>query len=135
MPGGSYPKRGDIHWFNFDLTSGEEEPRDEPFGSEQKGWHPAVIVSNDVGNRFSPLVIIAAMTSKPSKNRQNWDVYLLEGQPLKKAGRIQGNHIYSVDKARLGRRVAALSAMQLVDLDQALRISLGMDGSTPAPPD
>lgn len=132
--GGPAPKRGDIHWVNFDITSEEEEPKDEPFGSEQKGWHPAVIVSNDVGNIWSPLVIVAAMTSKPSRNRQTWDVLLPEKQPLKRAGRIQGNHLYAIDKQRLGRKLGSLSAMQVVDLDHALRVSLGLDGTTPPIP-
>jgi mRNA interferase MazF len=135
MLGGSYPRRGDIHWVNFDLTSAAEEARGEPVGSEEKGWHPALIVSNDVGNKWSPLVIVAAMTSKPSRRRQTWDVWLPENQPLKKAGRIQGNHLYAIDKQRLGRKLGTLSAMQLVDVDQALRVSLGLEGTTPPIPD
>ncbi|MGH2680240.1 MAG: type II toxin-antitoxin system PemK/MazF family toxin, partial [Actinomycetota bacterium] len=110
-------------------------PRSEPAGSETKGIHPAVIVSNDVGNMWSRTVIVAAVTSKPSRNRQTWDVHLPAGQPLPEAGRIQGNQLYTIAKGRLGRYLGSLSAMQVVDLDQALRVSLGMDGTTPPIPD
>lgn len=118
---------------DFDVTD-DGEPRSEPVGSEQQRIHPAVIVSNDVGNILSKVVIVAAMTSKPSRHRQNWDVHLQAGQPLTDAGRIQCNQLYTIDKARLGKKIASLSAMQLVDLDQALRVSLGMDGTTPPIP-
>lgn len=138
MTGGLSPyrvvNRGEIYWVNFDDTD-EEEPRSAPTGSETKGWHPAVIISNDVGNVFAPVVVVASITSKAAKRKQTWDVELAAGQPLPEAGRIQGNQIVTISKDRLGtRRLGALSPMQLPALDYAIRVSLGLDGTTPAKP-
>ena len=124
MPEG--PSRGDIYL--ADLTPGA-------VGSEQQGTRPVAIVSNDIANAFASVVIVAAVTSQPSKRRQLWDVILPAGQPLPLAGRIMCNQLFSLDKdERLIKKMGSLSAAQLVDLDQALRVSLGLDGMVPSAP-
>lgn len=123
MAGG--PTRGDIFW--ADLPEGE--------GSEQAGRRPVCVVSNDISNAFSPVVIVAAMTTKPSRNRQLWDVFLPAGQPTPREGRIMCNQLFTLDKRLLADKIGPLSAAQMVDLDRALKVALGLDGSVPAKPD
>ncbi len=123
MPGG--PSRGDIFW--ADLPEGE--------GSQQQGRRPVCIVSNDISNAFSSVVIVAAMTSKPSRKRQLWDVYLPAGQPTPEAGRIMCNQLFTLDKQVLEGKIGSVSAAQVVDLDRALKVALGLDGSVPAKPE
>lgn len=94
-----------------------------------------MIVSNDIGNRFSPVVIVAVITSKPSRNRQLWDVSLPTNQPLPREGRVMCNQLFTLDKEeRLRDKQATLSAVQMVELDRALKVSLGLDGAVPPPP-
>ncbi len=65
-----WPRRGEI--FEADLPEGE--------GSEQQGQRPVVIVSNDIGNKFSSVVVAAAISSKPARLAQLWDVSLPANQ-------------------------------------------------------
>lgn len=123
MPEG--PSRGDVHPVDFSPGA---------VGSEQQGQRPAVIVSNDIGNAFSPVVIVAAMTTKMPKREQVWDVNLPAGQPLEKAGRVMCNQLFTIDKSRLMKKIGSLSAVQLVDLDRALRYALDLEGIVPGRP-
>jgi len=97
-----------------------------------KGPHPVCIVSNDISNAFSPVVIVAAMTSKPSRNRQLWDVLLPKGQPIAREGRIMCNQLFTLDKQYLRDKQGSLSAAQMVDLERALKVALGLDGALPS---
>lgn len=116
MNAGLIPRRGDIYYVDFNPT----------VGSEQSGVRPAVIVSNDRANEHSSVVIVAALTTKPSRNPLPWDVQLPEGEPLARAGRIMCNQIRTIDKARLRTFEAGLSPAQLAQLDLALKVSLNL---------
>ena len=109
-------RRGDI--FTVDL---------EPMGgSEQGKVRPALVVQNDVGNRFSPTVIVAAITSG---SHTNFDVNVLVKAPeggLTNDSLILLNQIRTVDRSRLGRYWGRVSPQTMAQVDEAIRISLGL---------
>ena len=111
-----FPRRGEIYDVNFNPAR----------GSEQAGRRPAVIVSNDVSNQYSPVVIVAAITSNIPAKTYAWNVPLPAGQPLPLEGTIYGNQLLTVAKDRLEDHRGDLTAGQMADLGRALRISLGL---------
>lgn len=95
-------------------------------GSEQGGVRPVLVVQNDVGNKYSPTVIAAAITSKLAKARLPTHIELGAVEyGLMKNSVILLEQIRTIDKRRLKERIGELppSKMQLVD--DALLISLG----------
>jgi mRNA interferase MazF len=109
-----FPLRGEIYWVDFSPT----------IGSEQDGHRPAVVVSNDIGNRHSSVVIVVPMTSKLREKDYPQDVRLEAGDPLPEAGRILCAQVRAVAKERLENRIAALNSAQLHAVDEALRTAL-----------
>ena len=109
-------RRGDI--FTVDL---------EPVrGSEQGKVRPALIIQNDIGNQYSPTVIVAAITSgKQIRFDVNVAVKSPEGG-LTKDSIILLNQIRTIDKSRLGRYWGRLGTNTLAQVDEALKISLGL---------
>lgn len=98
-------------------------------GSEQGGVRPVLVLQNDVGNRFSPTVIVAAITSQIDKARLPTHVGLLRGEcGLEQDSVILLEQIRTIDKRRLRERMGALTPAQIVRADEALMISLGMAG-------
>jgi mRNA-degrading endonuclease toxin of MazEF toxin-antitoxin module len=85
-----------------------------------------VIVSNDVNNQHSPVVIVASITSKTASRRYPQNVRLTAGNPLPEGGEILGGQLTTIDKARLDGFRASLSPSQIVELDAALRVSLAV---------
>jgi mRNA interferase MazF len=94
-------------------------------GSEQAGVRPAVVVSNDVNNQHSSVVIVAAMTRTiPQRNYpQNVD---MPAGILPDRGTILGNQLYTVSVERLGDFRGELDPQKRDELDRALLISLGL---------
>lgn len=95
-------------------------------GSEQGGVRPVIIIQNDIGNEFSPTVIVAAITSQIEKARLPTHVEL--------RGRDLGLHrdsvvlleqIRTIDKRRLTEKIAALNGDMMLRVEDALLISLG----------
>ncbi|MFQ5795160.1 MAG: type II toxin-antitoxin system PemK/MazF family toxin [Candidatus Bipolaricaulia bacterium] len=111
----AYPKRGSVYLVNFDPT----------IGAEIKKTRPAVIISNDIANRYSPIVIVAAMTGRAEPRFDEVPVAPPEGGLTQEAV-IVPNQIRSVDKRRLVRRLGRLSEETIRRLDVALRITLGL---------
>lgn len=111
-----HPRRGDIFLINLDPVK----------GSEQGEVRPAVVIQNDVGNEFSPVVIIAAISSQV---KRLYDVHVLvapsEGN-LDKESIVLLNQIRTVDKSRLTRQLGSLSPAAMKRVDRALKISLGL---------
>jgi mRNA interferase MazF len=95
-------------------------------GSAQAGRRPVVIVSNDVGNENSPVVIVAALTTKGAERGYAHDVQLPAGFPLPEAGRVMANQLVTLDKQFLGQYRASLSGIQLDYLNGALQVALGL---------
>lgn len=94
-------------------------------GSEQAGRRPAVVVSNDINNQHSPVVIVAAITSKIGR-RFPQNVLLSAGAPLPLESLILGNQLTTIAKDRLETFRGQLDAGQLDELARALRISLSL---------
>ena len=100
-------KRGDIYYADLSPV----------VGSEQGGMRPVLIVQNDTGNRHSPTVIAAAITSQTGKARLlNRDSVILLEQ------------IRTIDKSRLRERMGRLDDGTMTAVDNALAVSFGLNG-------
>ena len=113
--------RGDIYYANM-------EPN---VGSEQGGERPVVVLQNDAGNKHSPPLIIATLTSRVDKKRHLPTHVLLDHNPgLKVPSIVQLEQIFTIDKRRLQRFVGNASAEEMDQIETALKISLGMNLSS-----
>lgn len=110
-------RRGDV--FYADLSP--------VVGSEQGGIRPVLIVQNDVGNRHSPTVIAAAITSKMDKTNLPTHIGLKAGiGGLTKDSVVLLEQIRTLDKQRLRERAGMLPEQELTKIDQALNVSFGL---------
>lgn len=101
-------------------------------GSEQGGFRPVVILQNDVGNRYSPTVIVAAITSQLQKPDLPTHVVVPERErALRRPSLVLAEHIRTIDKRRLGERIGCLSSGIMDKVDQAIRVSLGLPEGSP----
>ena len=113
--------RGDIYYANMDPN----------VGSEQGGERPVVVLQNDAGNKHSPTLIIATLTSRVDKKRHLPTHVLLDHNPgLKVPSIVQLEQIFTIDKRRLQRFVGNASAEEMDQIETALKISLGMNLSS-----
>ena len=111
-------KRGDIYFADLSPV----------VGSEQGGIRPVLIVQNDVGNKHSPTVIAAAITSQINKARLPTHIELsARSFGLTKDSVILLEQIRTIDKKRLREKVCHLDCEILKKVDQALSISLELD--------
>ena len=113
-------RRGDI--FYADLSP--------VIGSEQGGLRPVLIVQNDVGNKYSPTVIAAAITSKMSKTHlpTHIDIYA-ERVGLQKDSVVLLEQIRTIDKKRLKEKMGHLDEGLMSEVDNAISISFGLGGT------
>jgi len=96
-------------------------------GSEQGGVRPVLIIQNDIGNKYSPTVIIAAITSKIDKAKLPTHVEIVsETSELEKDSVILLEQIRTIDKKRLQRKVTQLNENTLEKVNRAIEISLGL---------
>ena len=94
-------------------------------GSEQGGVRPVLIIQNDVGNRHSPTVIVAAITSQINKSKLPTHVELSSRRyEMVKDSVILLEQLRTIDKRRLKERVCHLDGEILTKVDKALEISL-----------
>ena len=113
-------KRGDI--FYADLSP--------VIGSEQGGVRPVLIVQNDTGNKFSPTVIAAAITSQNAKANLPTHIKLKAvGSGLAKDSVVLLEQIRTIDKKRLKEKMGTLDSLSMRRVDQALSISFGLVAS------
>lgn len=95
-------------------------------GSEQGGVRPVLVVQNDVGNKFSPTVIAAAVTSKINKAKLPTHIELPSNEyGLNKDSVILLEQIRTLDKRRLKERIGELPSETMSKVDRAILISLG----------
>lgn len=95
-------------------------------GSEQGGIRPVLVVQNDVGNKYSPTVIVAAITSQ-TKTKLPTHVQLNATQGgLSKDSIVLLEQLRTIDKQRLRERIGTLNEKQIPDIEKALSISLGI---------
>ena len=110
-------KRGDI--FYADLSP--------VIGSEQGGTRPVLVVQNDVGNKFSPTVIVAAITSQINKAKMPTHIEISANEcGLLKDSVILLEQIRTIDKRRLKEKIGKLNDELLLLVDEALGISFGI---------
>ncbi len=110
-------KRGDVFYADLNPV----------VGSEQGGVRPVLIIQNDVGNRYSPTVIVAAITSRIDKAKLPTHVEIeAEAGQLEKDSVILLEQVRTIDKKRLQRQVTHLDQDIITKVNEALEISLGL---------
>ncbi|MEA5050484.1 MAG: type II toxin-antitoxin system PemK/MazF family toxin [Oscillospiraceae bacterium] len=98
-------------------------------GSEQGGVRPVLIVQNDVGNRYSPTVIAAAITSKSDKTDLPTHIRLRAGEcGLSRDSIVLLEQIRTIDKRRLRERMGAVNDSAMGKINEALSVSFGLSG-------
>nr|WP_252198605.1 type II toxin-antitoxin system PemK/MazF family toxin [Clostridium sp. MCC353] len=109
--------RGDLYY--ADLTP--------VTGSEQGGVRPVLMIQNDMGNRFSPTVIVAAVTSRQDKHPLPTHVPI-NPKPcgLKEHSVVLLEQIRTIDRVRLREYIGRLTEEDMRQVDHALRISIGL---------
>jgi mRNA interferase MazF len=109
--------RGDIYYANLNPV----------IGSEQGGVRPVLILQNDIGNKYSPTTIVAAITSRIKKAKLPTHIELASDQfSLDKDSVILLEQIRTIDKRRLKEKIAHLDEDTMRRIDEALQISLGL---------
>jgi len=110
-------KRGDV--FYADLSP--------VIGSEQGGMRPVLIVQNNVGNHYSPTVIVAAITARISKPKMPTHVGITADHTgIEKNSVILLEQVRTIDKQRLRDRVTHLEDATMKQVDKALQVSIGL---------
>ena len=111
-------KRGDIYYADLSPV----------VGSEQGGIRPVLIVQNDVGNKYSPTVIAAAITSQINKAKMPTHIELPASEyGLYKDSVILLEQVRPIDKRRLRERIAHLDKPLMTRVNDALGISFGLE--------
>lgn len=96
-------------------------------GREQGGRRPVLIIQNDIGNQFSPVTIVAAITSSIAEKPYPTEVRVsASAGGLPRDSAILLNQIKTIDKDRLETRLGQLDATTMRKVDEAIRISLGL---------
>ena len=96
-------------------------------GSEQGGVRPVLVIQNEMGNKFSPTVIVAAITSKQGKTNIPTHVKVFASEfGLPKDSIILLEQVRTIDKARLKNRIGFIDKKTLDDVDDAIAISMGL---------
>lgn len=114
-------KRGDIYYADLSPV----------VGSEQGGVRPVLIVQNDTGNRHSPTVIAAAITSQLGKSRLPTHIPLTADTcGLPKDSIILLEQVRTLDKRRLREHMGRLNDGQMTQVDSAIAVSLGLSGGS-----
>lgn len=108
--------KGSIVWVNL---RGNE-------GSEQGGVRPCIVISNDIGNKFSPVVTVAVITSKLSKAKLPTHVEVGIREGLKKDSIILCEQIRTIDETRIGDCLGKISKDKMKELDKAINVSLAL---------
>lgn len=110
-------KRGEIYYADLSPV----------VGSEQGGVRPVLIVQNDVGNRFSPTVIAAAITSQRDKNNLPTHIEVdARDCGLSKDSIVLLEQVRTIDKRRLRERMGSLDGGDMGKVNEALTVSFGL---------
>ena len=110
-------KRGDIYYADLRPV----------VGSEQGGVRPVLIIQNDIGNRYSPTVICAAITSRMNKTKLPTHIEIFSGEyEIEKDSVILLEQLRTIDKTRLKDRICHLDSDIMKKVGRALQISLDL---------
>ena len=98
-------------------------------GSEQGGIRPVLIIQNDLGNKYSPTVIAAAITSQTNKTKLPTHIELGENTSgLKSNSVVLAEQIRTIDKSRLKEKIGHINDTQIINqLNNALGVSFGLE--------
>ena len=108
-------KRGEIYYSDLNPS----------FGSEQGGIRPVLILSNDKGNKHSPTVTVAAITSK---NKPPMPTHIsICGFGLTEASTVMLEQIRTIDKKRLSDYIGQLDELHIEKVNQAISVSFGLE--------
>ena len=111
-------KKGDLYFADLSPVT----------GSEQGGIRPVLVVQNDVGNKYSPTIIVAAVTSRRNKADLPTHVEIeADGNGLSKNSVILLEQLRTIDKRRLKERIGTIDRNRLPEVNEALSVSLGID--------
>ena len=110
-------KRGDLYYADLSPV----------VGSEQGGVRPVLIIQNDIGNKYSPTVIIAAITSQINKAKLPTHIEISANEyGLNKDSVILLEQIRTIDKKRIREKIGCLDNNVMLKVDNGLQISLGL---------
>lgn len=110
-------KRGDIYYADLNPA----------VGSEQGGIRPVLVVQNDVGNCYSPTIIIAVLTSK-SKKKLPTHISIHSGEGnIAMDSTVLLEQLRTIDKFRLQKYVGSISGETMDRIDRAMLVSLGLN--------
>lgn len=116
-------KRGEIYYADLSPV----------VGSEQGGVRPVLVVQNNVGNRYSPTVIAAAITSQLDKAKLPTHIAVpAEVCGLPRNSVVLLEQIRTIDKKRLGEKIGELPSGMMARVNEALLVSLGFSKPDPA---
>ena len=109
-------KRGEIYWINWNPGR----------GSEQSGLRPALVIQNNIGNRFSLTTIVAALTTVIEKSYPFLVRITAEESGLPKDSTINLSAIMTIDKTRLTNKCGELNKARMTEVNRAITASLGL---------
>ncbi|MDR0922117.1 MAG: type II toxin-antitoxin system PemK/MazF family toxin [Lactobacillales bacterium] len=115
-------RRGDIYFADLSPV----------VGSEQGGVRPVLVVQNDLGNHFSPTVIVAAITAKMAKPKLPTHIGITANSTgIGRDSVILLEQIRTIDKSRLKEKVCRLEDKTMCAVNQALGVSVGLEEIKP----
>ena len=110
-------KRGDVYYADLSPV----------IGSEQGGVRPVLVVQNDIGNRYSPTVIVSAITSQINKAKLPTHIEISsEDFSLPKDSVVLLEQIRTIDKKRLKEKIGCFDKSLMGEVNDCLKISLGL---------
>ena len=111
-------KKGDLYFADLSPV----------IGSEQGGVRPVLVVQNNVGNKYSPTIIVAAVKSQKHKAQLPTHVSIdAAGNGLSKNSVVLLEQLRTIDKSRLRERIGTLNQELMPDVNEALGVSLGIN--------
>ena len=111
--------RGDIYFAELNPVQ----------GSEQGGTRPVLVIQNDVGNTYSPTTIVLAITSQLNKARLPTHVAVPASESgLSRDSVILAEQVRTIDKSRLRQKVARLDDRTMRRIENAMAVSMGLQG-------
>ena len=114
-------RRGDIYYADLSPV----------VGSEQGGVRPVLIIQNDIGNRYSPTVIAAAITSRTGKTKLPTHIEIDSSAGLARTSVVLLEQIRTLDKRRLRDRMGHIDEPTMRLVNDAISVSFGLENAVP----